>query len=85
MQIHKIYGHNVVHFQTACKAMSGKACSNSVVQAQKLVDQLQLEAGMERIKACSTFPACSKFLSYVDTVFCFNKYPFEIASNLRSR
>lgn len=59
MQLHKIYGHNVVIFQTACKAMSGKACSsNSVVQARKLVDQLQLEAGMERIKACSTLQAC---------------------------
>lgn len=58
----------MVLFQTACKVMSGKACSsNSVVQARKLVDQLQLEAGMERIKASSTLPACSKFLSYVDT------------------
>lgn len=35
------------------KAMSGKMCSsNSVVQAQKLVDQLQVEASMERIKVC---------------------------------
>lgn len=33
--------------------MSGKMCSsNSVVQAQKLVDQLRVEAGMERIKVC---------------------------------
>lgn len=33
------------------KAMSGKMCSsNSVVQAQKLVDQLRVEASMERIK-----------------------------------
>lgn len=32
---------------------SGKMCSsNSVVQAQKLVDQLRLEASMERIKVC---------------------------------
>lgn len=54
-------------FQSACRAMSGKACSSNVVQAQKLVDQLQLEAGMERIKACSTLSACSRFLSYVDT------------------
>lgn len=35
------------------KAMSGKMCSsNSVVQAQKLVDQLRVEANMERIKVC---------------------------------
>ncbi|TDH02799.1 hypothetical protein EPR50_G00156460 [Perca flavescens] len=34
--------------------MSGKVCSsNSVIQAQKLVDQLQLEASMERIKQIS--------------------------------
>lgn len=34
--------------------MSGKMCStsNSVIQAQKLVDQLRVEAGMERIKVC---------------------------------
>ncbi|XP_067334457.1 guanine nucleotide-binding protein G(I)/G(S)/G(O) subunit gamma-12-like [Channa argus] len=29
-------------------------CSNSVVQAQKLVDQLRLEASMERIKISLT-------------------------------
>lgn len=64
MQIQKIYGRSVIIFQSACKAMSGKVCSsNSAVQARKLVDQLQLEAGMERIKACSNLPACSKFLS----------------------
>ncbi|XP_034748997.1 guanine nucleotide-binding protein G(I)/G(S)/G(O) subunit gamma-12-like [Etheostoma cragini] len=35
--------------------MSGKMCSsNSVIQAQKLVDQLQLEASMERIKISLT-------------------------------
>ncbi|XP_028456387.1 guanine nucleotide-binding protein G(I)/G(S)/G(O) subunit gamma-12 [Perca flavescens] len=35
--------------------MSGKVCSsNSVIQAQKLVDQLQLEASMERIKISLT-------------------------------
>ncbi|XP_069005369.1 guanine nucleotide-binding protein G(I)/G(S)/G(O) subunit gamma-7-like [Embiotoca jacksoni] len=36
--------------------MSGKMCSssNSVIQAQKLVDQLQVEAGMERFKISLT-------------------------------
>ncbi|XP_029014013.1 guanine nucleotide-binding protein G(I)/G(S)/G(O) subunit gamma-7-like [Betta splendens] len=36
--------------------MSGKVCSssNSVIQAQKLVDQLRLEASMERIKISLT-------------------------------
>uniref|UniRef100_A0A8D3AJ96 Guanine nucleotide-binding protein subunit gamma n=1 Tax=Scophthalmus maximus TaxID=52904 RepID=A0A8D3AJ96_SCOMX len=33
------------------RAMSGTMCSsNSVVQTQKLVDQLRLEASMERIR-----------------------------------
>ncbi|XP_075880205.1 guanine nucleotide-binding protein G(I)/G(S)/G(O) subunit gamma-7-like [Nelusetta ayraudi] len=36
--------------------MSGKtgSSSNSVIQAQKLVDQLRVEAGMERIKVSLT-------------------------------
>ncbi|KAF7658628.1 hypothetical protein LDENG_00010300 [Lucifuga dentata] len=35
--------------------MSGKVCSsNSVVQAQKMVDQLRVEAGMERLKISLT-------------------------------
>ncbi|XP_041813557.1 guanine nucleotide-binding protein G(I)/G(S)/G(O) subunit gamma-12-like [Chelmon rostratus] len=35
--------------------MSGKMCSsNTVVQAQKLVDQLRVEASMERIKISLT-------------------------------
>ncbi|XP_074552661.1 guanine nucleotide-binding protein G(I)/G(S)/G(O) subunit gamma-7-like [Halichoeres trimaculatus] len=36
------------------KMCSGSSSSGSVVQAQKLVDQLQLEAGMERIKISLT-------------------------------
>lgn len=36
----------------ALKTMSGKMCSSSssVIQAQKLVDQLRVEASMERFK-----------------------------------
>nr|XP_040046371.1 guanine nucleotide-binding protein G(I)/G(S)/G(O) subunit gamma-12-like [Gasterosteus aculeatus aculeatus] len=35
--------------------MSGKTCSsNSVIQAQKLVDQLRVEADMERMKISLT-------------------------------
>ncbi|XP_040046371.2 guanine nucleotide-binding protein G(I)/G(S)/G(O) subunit gamma-7-like [Gasterosteus aculeatus] len=35
--------------------MSGKMCSsNSVIQAQKLVDQLRVEADMERMKISLT-------------------------------
>jgi len=35
------------------KATSGKMCSSSsVIQAQKLVDQLRMEASMERVKVC---------------------------------
>ncbi|CAJ1076715.1 guanine nucleotide-binding protein G(I)/G(S)/G(O) subunit gamma-7 [Xyrichtys novacula] len=35
--------------------MSGRTCSSGhVVQAQKLVDQLRVEAGMERIKISLT-------------------------------
>ncbi|XP_068434377.1 guanine nucleotide-binding protein G(I)/G(S)/G(O) subunit gamma-7-like [Clinocottus analis] len=34
--------------------MSGKCSSNSVIQAQKLVELLQVEASMERIKISLT-------------------------------
>lgn len=45
--IESTYGHRSLILQL----MSGKMCSsNSVVQAQKLVDQLRVEAGMERLK-----------------------------------
>lgn len=34
--------------------MSAKVCSSiNVVQVQKVVDQLRMEAGMERIKVCT--------------------------------
>ncbi|XP_026021016.1 guanine nucleotide-binding protein G(I)/G(S)/G(O) subunit gamma-7-like isoform X1 [Astatotilapia calliptera] len=40
----------------ALKTMSGKMCSSSssVIQAQKLVDQLRVEASMERFKISLT-------------------------------
>lgn len=56
MQIENKYeGHNVITFQSIYKVMSGKACSSSSrIQGQKLVEQLRLEASMERIKVCLT-------------------------------
>lgn len=42
------------------KVMSGKVCSssNSIIQAQKLVDQLKIEASMERFKVCTILLHC---------------------------
>lgn len=42
--------------------MSGKACSSStsVVQAQKLIHQLRIEAGMERLKVREICPSLSQ-------------------------
>lgn len=66
MKTENIYeGHNVIIFNSACKAMSGKVCSsNSVAQVQKLVAQLQLEASMERMKVCLTRSTFSRFSRY---------------------
>lgn len=73
MQIQNIYeGHNVITFQFTCKVMSGKACSSSSsVQAQKLVEQLRLEASMERIKVCLTLSVCSSFFHMLTSIFLF--------------
>lgn len=48
-----VHGVWAVRISTCVTAttMSGKTCS-SILQTQKLVDQLRLEASMERIKVC---------------------------------
>lgn len=47
--------------------MSGKMCSsNSVIQVQKLVDQLRVEAGMERIKVCEWSVDCMQAVASPD-------------------
>lgn len=54
--VEEIYIHcDFLFFKSSniLKVMSGKmCCSSSIVQTQKLVDQLRVEASMERLKVC---------------------------------
>lgn len=57
------------------KSMSGKtgSSSNSVIQAQKLVDQLRVEAGMERIKVRTGVISQCMYLIVLPLLFIFSR------------
>lgn len=57
------------------KSMSGKtgSSSNSVIQAQKLVDQLRVEAGMERIKVRTGVICQCMYLIVLPLLFIFSR------------